>query len=153
MGACLSPHNAYLQSLGLDTLGLRTERSTSNALELARWLENHPAVARVHHTGLESSSFHQIATDQFGEKPCSMLTFDLDSKKRCYEFMNRLELVRRATNLQDNKTLIIHPYSTIFAEFPDEEKAEMGLRNTMIRLSVGIEDVEDLILDFTKALS
>jgi O-acetylhomoserine (thiol)-lyase len=153
MGACLSPQSAYLQSLGLDTLGLRLERSSSNALELARWLEIQPAVSHVHYPGLKSSPFYQPAVEQFGEKPCSLLTFDLDSKERCYAFMNRLGVIRRATNLQDNKTLIIHPHSTIFAEYSDGEKRSMGLRDTMIRLSVGIEEVEDLIGDLKQALS
>ena len=152
LGACLSPHNAYLQSLGLDTLVLRTERSTSNALELARWLEAKAKVKHVHYPALASSPFHRVALEQFGKKPCSILTFDLESKKECYTFMNKLKVVRRATNLQDNKTLIIHPYSTIFAEYPDEKKESMGLRDTMIRCSVGIEEVEDLIDDFSQAL-
>jgi len=153
MGACLSPHNAFLQSLGLDTLDLRTERSTYNALQMALWLENHSDVQEVHYPGLKSSPFHEIAVKQFGEKPCSMLTFNLESKKHCYAFMNRLKLVRRSTNLQDNKSLIIHPYSTIFSEYPADEIEAMGIRDTMIRLSVGIEDIEDLIEDFTQALS
>jgi len=152
MGACLSPHNAYMQSLGLDTLDLRTERSTANALQMALWLENHTAVQGVHYPGLKSSPFHEIAVKQFGEKPCSILTFDLESKKHCYAFMNRLKLARRSTNLQDNKTLIIHPYSTIFAEYPADQIEAMGIRDTMIRLSVGIEDIEDLLEDFTQAL-
>lgn len=153
MGACLSPHNAYMQSLGLDTLVLRTERSTSSALKLASWLEGNPQVKHVNHPGLKSSTYHQLATEQFGPSPCSMLTFDLDSKKSCYTFMNKLQIARRSTNLQDNKTLIIHPYSTIFAEYSTEQKEEMGLRDTMLRLSVGIEEVEDLLEDFSGALS
>lgn len=152
-GACLSPHNAYLQSLGLDTLDLRTQRSTSSAVEIARWLERHSAVTRVHYPGLESSPFHTVALKQFGKNPGSLLTFDLDSKDGCYEFMNKLRLVRLSTNLQDNKTLVIHPYSTIFAEYSSEQKEVMGLRDTMVRLSVGIEDVEDLIEDLDQALS
>jgi O-acetylhomoserine (thiol)-lyase len=153
LGASLSPNNAYLQSLGLDTLALRAERSTSNALKMAKWLEAHPGVTSVHHPGLESSPYHRLAVEQFGPKPCSIFTFDLESKEACYAFMNKLQLARRATNLQDNKTLIIHPYSTIFAEYTDEKKAEMGLRDTMMRLSAGIEEVQDLIDDFDQALS
>ncbi len=152
MGACLSPHNAYLQSLGLDTLALRTQRSTSNCLDIARWLENNDKVNEIHYPGLESSPFHHMAREQFGEKPCSLLTFDLDSKQKCFAFMNKLKLIRRTTNLQDNKTLIIHPASTIFAEYGADEKEKMGLRDTMIRLSVGIEDVEDLLRDIDQAL-
>jgi len=152
MGACLSPHNAYLQSLGLDTLALRTERSTSNALELALWLEKQKAVNRVDFPGLKSSPYYSLALEQYGEKPCSMLTFDLESKAACYAFMNKLQLVRRATNLQDNKTLVIHPYATIFSEYTEEQKLEMGLRDTTLRLSVGIEELDDLIEDLTQAL-
>ena len=122
LGACLSPHNAYLQSLGLDTLALRTERSTSNALELAQCLEKNPQVMRVDFPGLKSSPYHALALEQFGEKPCSMLTFDLESKAACYAFMNKLSVIRRATNLQDNKTLIIHPYATIFSEYSEAER-------------------------------
>jgi O-acetylhomoserine (thiol)-lyase len=152
LGACLSPHNAYMQSLGLDTLALRTERSSSSALELASWLESNPRVKQVNHPGLASSPYHHLATEQFGNSPSSMLTFDLESKAACYAFMNKLQIARRSTNLQDNKTLIIHPYSTIFAEYSSEQKEEMGLRDTMMRVSVGIEELEDLLEDFSQAL-
>jgi O-acetylhomoserine (thiol)-lyase len=153
MGACLSAHNAYLQSLGLDTLELRTDRSASNALDLAKWLEQHPDIRHVHYPGLCSSPYHTISVRQFGSKPCSLLTFDLDSKDKCFHFMNKLNIIRRSTNLQDNKTLIIHPSSTIFAEYSEEQKMNMGLRDTMIRLSVGIEDLEDLKNDLEQALN
>jgi len=153
MGACLSAHNAYLQSLGLDTLELRTDRSTSNALELAKWLDKNPKIQQVHYPGLSGSPFFNISTEQFGQKPCSLLTFDLESKEKCFEFMNKLTLIRRSTNLQDNKTLAIHPSSTIFVEYPEDQKEKMGLRDTMIRLSAGIEDVNDLIDDIEQALN
>lgn len=153
MGACLSAHNAYLQILGLDTLDLRTERSAGNAMVVAQWLDKQSGVQQVHYPGLESSPYHSIAVAQFGDKPCSLLTFDLESKEQCFRLMNRLKVIRRSTNLQDNKTLIIHPSSTIFAEYPEDRQAKMGLRNSMIRLSVGIEDVEDLIDDLGQALS
>ena len=152
MGACLSPHNAYLQSLGLDTLELRTGRSSSNAEAIARWLEENPKINKVHYPGLPSSPYYDISLEQFGEKPCSLLTFDLESKQHCFQFMNRLKVIRRSTNLQDNKTLMIHPSSTIFVEYPDDQKESMGLRDTMIRLSVGIEDLDDLIQDLEQAL-
>jgi len=152
MGACLSPQSAYMQSLGLDTLVLRTERSVSNTLALATWLSNHSKVVSVHYPGLESSPYYQVATEQFGDMPCSVLSFDLGSKAECYSFMNKLKIIRRSTNLQDNKTLIIHPASTIFSEYTPEQKASMGLRDTMIRLSVGIEDIDDLIEDINQAI-
>lgn len=152
MGACLSPHSAYMQSLGLDTLTLRTERSVSNASEIASWLTNHPHINRVDYPGLAHSPYYRVATKQFGDKPCSLLTFDLLSKSECYSFMNKLKLIRRSTNLQDNKSLIIHPDSTIFAEYLPEERANMGIRDTMMRLSVGIEYIDDLIQDLKQAL-
>jgi len=80
------------------------------------------------------------------------LTFDLSSKKECFQFMNRLKIIKRATNLNDNKTLIIHPASTIFCEYAPELKEQMGVRETMMRLAVGIEDIEDIISDIKQAL-
>ena len=80
------------------------------------------------------------------------MTFDLESKEACFAFMNKLQIIRRATNLNDNKSLIIHPHSTIYAEFSDEERQEAGIRDTMMRLSVGIENVDDLIGDIGGAL-
>jgi O-acetylhomoserine (thiol)-lyase len=82
-----------------------------------------------------------------------MMSFDLESKAACFKFMNRLKIIRRATNLNDNKSLIIHPYSTIYAEFSEKERQEAGIRDTMMRLSVGIENVEDLIADVEQALA
>jgi O-acetylhomoserine (thiol)-lyase len=75
------------------------------------------------------------------------MTFDLESKAACFAFMNQLKIIRRATNLNDNKTLIIHPHSTIYSEFTEEERKNANIRDTMMRLSVGIENVEDLIVD------
>jgi O-acetylhomoserine (thiol)-lyase len=80
------------------------------------------------------------------------MTFDLESREACYTFMDRLKIIRRATNLNDNKTLILHPHSTIYAEFTEAERREAGIRDTMLRLSVGIENVEDLMEDIEQAL-
>ena len=96
--------------------------------------------------------YYAVAKRQFGGKFGSMLTFDLEDKEECFSFMNELKVIRRATNLQDNKTLIIHPASTIFCEYSDNEKEEMGVGPAMIRLAVGIEDAEDLIEDIKEAL-
>lgn len=152
LGSCLSPHNAYLQSLGLETLALRLQASCTNALNIAMFLENNKKVQTVNYPGLESSPYHFLALEQFGRKPGSLLTFDLCSKKECFSFLNNLKLIRRATNLQDNRTLILHPASTIFCEYDDQLKKEMGVRETMIRLSVGIEEASDLIADIESAL-
>lgn len=152
LGACLSPHNAYLQSLGLETLALRADRSCSNTKALAEFLSQHPRVKKVNYPGLESSPYHEIATRLFGVRCGALLTFELASKAECFAFLNKLKLLRRATNLNDNKTLALHPASTIFCEYPADLRQAMGVPETLIRLSVGIEDVDDLIADLTQAL-
>jgi len=152
IGACMSPHNAYLQSLGLETLPLRVDVACDNTKNIAEFLEGHKAVKSVNYPGLKSSPYYAVAKKQFNDKPGALLTFDLASKEQCFGFLNRLKLIRRATNLQDNRTLILHPASTIFCEYNDKLKNEMGVRETMIRLSVGIEDYRDLIEDIKQAL-
>jgi len=152
LGSCMSPHNAFLQSVGLETLPLRVDASSKNAQIIAEHLEGHKKIKSVHYPGLKSSSFYEIAKKQFGKRIGGLLTFDLASKAECFKFMNALSLIRRATNLNDNRTLIIHPASTIFCEFDEAEKKEMNVRETMIRLSVGIEDADDLSEDIDQAL-
>ena len=152
MGACLSPHNAFLQSIGLETMALRVEKSCANSLAIAKFLEKHPSVESVNYPGLECSQFYDISKEQFGDKFGALLTFNLKSKEECFKFMNRLKLIRRATNLNDNRSLIIHPSSTIFVEFSDELKNRMGVYDNLIRLAVGIEDIEDLIEEIEQGL-
>lgn len=151
-GACLSPHNAWLQVLGLETLALRVERSSANALAMARFLAGRPEVRAVSYPGLEASPFHAVAARQFGSCCGPLLTCRLAGRSECFAFLDRLRLVRRATNLADNKTLAIHPASTIFAEFPAEERAAMGVPDDLIRISAGIEDPADLLDDLASAL-
>jgi O-acetylhomoserine (thiol)-lyase len=114
VGACLSPHNAYLQTLGLETMSLRIEKSCANTMALAGYLEKQPLVMGVNYPGLASSPYHDLADHQFGGRFGGVLTFDLASREQCFAFMDALQLIRRATNINDNKTLIIHPASTIF---------------------------------------
>ena len=101
----------------------------------------------MNYPGLESSPYHDVATRIFGERCGALVTFELASKKECFAFLNKLKLLRRATNINDNKTLALHPASTIFCEYPADLKRQMGVPETLIRLSVGIEDVEDLHAD------
>ncbi|MFB3812506.1 MAG: O-acetylhomoserine aminocarboxypropyltransferase/cysteine synthase family protein [Terriglobales bacterium] len=154
LGACLSPHNAFLQTLGLETLSLRIDKSCANTLTLARWLKRqHPKVVAVNYPGLESSPCHCLATRLFPRGAGGILTFDLGSREQCFAFADALKVVRRATNINDNKTLILHPASTIFCEYTAEQKAAMGVSDSMLRLSVGIEDVEDIIEDLAGGLA
>lgn len=151
-GGCMTAHSAYFQILGLDILELRVERSVSNCFKLAEYLENNAKIKEVNYPSLKSSMSYLFSMKYFGHKPGAIMTFDLESEEACFRFMNKLKIIRRATNLNDNKTLIIHPYSTIYVEFTPEERAEMGIRPTMMRLSVGIEGVDDLIEDIEQAL-
>jgi O-acetylhomoserine (thiol)-lyase len=152
LGATLSAHNAFLLSLGLETLTLRTIKACQNTLETARWLEKQPAVKRVDYPGLESSPFFELSRKQFQGKPGAVLTFDLDSKESCFKFINALKMIRKATNLNDNKTLILHPASTIFCEYDNQTLDAMKIRQTTVRLAPGIEEAEDIIGDIENAL-
>lgn len=149
-GACLSPHNAYLQSLGLETLSLRLDKMCSNSQKLAEFLERHEQVESVQYPGLPSSPYHETANKLFHGKCGGIVTFDLSSQEACFSFIDKLKLIRRATNINDNKTLILHPASTIFGEFGEEEKKVMGVGSTLLRLSVGIEDYEDILQDLKR---
>jgi len=146
-GACLSAHN------GLETLPLRIDASSRNALTIARFLQKAEGVVSVNYPGLEGSPWHAVAERQFHRGFGGLLTFNLADKNACFAFMDSLKLIRKATNLSDNKTLVIHPASTIFAEFSKEERLSMGISEGLIRLSVGIEDAEDLINDITGGLA
>ena len=152
-GACLAPHNAYLQMLGLETLALRIERSSSNALAVAAWLESQAKVGRVNYPGLASFPAYELAQIQFPRGAGGILTFELADRNAAFDFQNQLRLIRRATNINDNKSLILHPASTIFCEFGPDEKQAMGVSDAMLRLSVGIEDVNDLIEDLERGLA
>lgn len=152
MGSAMTAHTAHVQSIGLDLLELRFERSYSNCMQLGKFLSKHEKVKQITYPGMPDASDYELAKKQFAGKPGTILTFDLESEKACFEFMNRLQLIRRATNLNDNKSLIIHPWSTIYVDFPEEERLSMKIRPTMMRLSVGIEGAEDLMEDIDRAL-
>jgi len=152
LGACMTPHTAYMQTLGLETLGLRIEKSCSNAQKVSHFLDQHSKVTKVNYPGLENSQFHALSSQQFGDRHGGILTFELASQPACFKFIDALRLIRRATNINDNKSLIIHPASTIFAEYSDQEKEEMAIHPTTIRLSMGIEKSEDIIADISQGL-
>ena len=153
MGVYMSPHTAWLQNLGLETLELRYKRSASTCKRLAEFLQTLPAVRQVNYTGLPDNPFYPLSVEQFGEYAGSMLTFCLDDRAACYAFVNRVQLIRRATNLFDNKSLVIHPLSTIYGTLSDEYKKMVEVPDNMLRLSVGLEDLEDLKEDIRQALS
>lgn len=153
LGACLSPFAAYLQSLGLETLQLRFERAATNCRELAVFLESLPQVVKVNYPGLQTSQYHEISERQFGQYPGAILTFDFATHSECFAFLNKLELIKRATNVYDNKTLIIHPASTIYCDLSKDIRESLSVYDTTLRLSVGIEDVSDLKNDILQAIN
>lgn len=152
-GSCMSPYDAYLQSLGLETLALRMERVCENARAIAEFLAGEDAVRSVDYPGLPSSPYHDLANRQFDGRYGGVLAFSLPDKASCFRFLNRLRLMRRSSNLGDNKSLALHSSTTIYVEFTAEEQKAMGVDDTIIRLSVGIEDPDDIIADLRQALA
>ncbi|MBJ6799055.1 O-acetylhomoserine aminocarboxypropyltransferase/cysteine synthase family protein [Geomonas propionica] len=151
-GACAAPLNAFLSGEGLETLALRMERHCSNALVLARFLKEHPKVAWVNYPGLSDSPFHEVAGRQFGGRFGGLLTFGLADKPAAFRLINALRLAKNLANIGDTKTLVIHPASTICADYTLEVKALMGVSEELVRVSVGIEDPADIVEDFRAAL-
>ena len=127
-------------------------RQAANALWLAKELVETPGIRSVNYVGLQDNPFYQLARKQFGPTSGAMLTIDLESKEKCYHFLDRLKLVHRATNLFDSRTLAIHPASTIFGLFPERQLEQMNVRQTTIRLSIGLEAPEDVLMDIMQAL-
>ena len=152
LGAYMTPQVAFLQTMGLETLDARYRVQSSNALALARKLQTLPQIKRVNYVGLEDNPFHELAQRQFGTTAGAMVCIDLESKDACFSMIDHLKLIHRATNLFDNRTLAIHPASTIFGLFPDKMKKAMDVNDTTIRLSIGLEDVDDLFEDIKQAL-
>lgn len=152
LGCCVSPMNSYYNSLGLETLSLRMERHCSNALALAESLEGLDGVREVVYPMLKSSPYYDIANSQFNGKGGGILTLRLFTKERAFAFINQLKYSINITNIGDTKTLVIHPSSTIYAHSNEEEQAKAGVYDDLIRVSVGIEDIEDLKQDFKDAL-
>lgn len=153
LGAYMTPQVAYMQTLGLETMQVRFDRQGMTCLELAGRLQALDGIVSVNYTGLKDNPYYKLSTAQFGKYPGAMLTFDLVSCEACFAFMNRLKLIRRATNLFDNKTLAIHPASTIYGSFTEELRQSMDISQQTIRLSVGLESVDDLYNDIRQALT
>ena len=152
-GACLAPVTAFLNCVGLETLAVRMERACENSLELATWLSGSGLVSEVDYPGLPNAPDHELAARQFGGKFGALVTFRAGSREKAFKFVNSVRYAYRASNIGDVKTLVLHPASTIFADNTPEERELAGVYDDSVRVSVGIEDVEDLIEDFRQALS
>uniref|UniRef100_C6DYK3 O-acetylhomoserine aminocarboxypropyltransferase n=1 Tax=Geobacter sp. (strain M21) TaxID=443144 RepID=C6DYK3_GEOSM len=151
-GACAAPLNSFLLGEGLETLSLRMERHCANALQVARFLQAHEKVAWVNYPGLDDSPFHEVAKRQFDGRFGGLLTFGLADRAAAFRVINNLRLAKNLANIGDTKTLVIHPASTICADYTPEVKALMGVSEEQVRVSVGIEDIEDILEDFAAAL-
>jgi O-acetylhomoserine (thiol)-lyase len=150
-GGTLAPEAAHNLSVGSETLALRLDRACSNAAALAKFLETHPLVSKVYYPGLESHPQHELAGQLFSRFG-GLMSFALKDSVDLFAFLNHLQLVIKSSNLGDTRTLAIPVAHTIFFELGAERRAEMGIPDSMIRLSVGIEDTDDLINDFSQAL-
>lgn len=151
-GATLSPDAAHQIAVGAETIALRMERECANAMALARMLEADPRVAVVHYPGLPSHPQHALASDLFRAYG-ALFSFELRADIDCFDYLNRLKLAISATHLGDTRTLVIPVAHTIFFEMGAERRAAMGIADSLIRVSVGIEDTQDLLGDFSAALA
>ncbi|MDP4270446.1 MAG: PLP-dependent transferase [Bacteroidota bacterium] len=153
VGAYMSPQTAQLQTLGLETVELRFRQASNSAKELAKRMKSLSGIKQVNHIGLEDHPYYSISKEQFGEYTGAMFTFTLDSQEACFAFLNKLKLIRRATNLFDNRTLVIHPASTIYGTFTQAQRDEMDIDDSLIRISIGLESVDELLSDIEQALA
>lgn len=151
MGATLAADAAHRIAVGAETLSLRLDKISSNALALAKYLAKHPGVARVSYPGLESHPQHQRARKLFGGKFSNLLGVELAAGIDSFEFLNQLQVVILATHVGDTRTLALPAAQTIYYEMGPALRAQMGIADGLIRLSIGIEDEEDLLADFAQA--
>ncbi len=153
LGATLAPQSATAIALGMETLDLRLSRSQHNAMQLATFLDNHPKVSKVFYPGLADHPQHFMAREYLNDGYGAILSFDLIDGADPVAFLNEMKLVICATHLGDNRTLALPVAPTIYFENTAEERELMGISDTMLRISVGIEDTQDLIADFDTALN
>lgn len=154
LGPAISPFNSFLLIQGLETLSLRVQRTVDNALELAKWLEKHPKVEEVNYAGLESSKYHTLAKKYLKNGFGGVLTFRLKAgKEAASKFVENLELISHLANVGDAKTLIIHPASTTHSQLSEVEQLAAGVLSDQLRLSIGIEHIDDIKEDLEQAFA
>src|SRR6185312_16678102 len=152
-GPSLSPFNAWLLLKGLETLELRVERHCRSALAMARFLESHPKVGRVIYPGLKSHPQYELAQRQMPGGG-TVVAFDIEGDKAaCFRFLDALTLVDISNNLGDSKSIITHPATTTHSKLKPEARAEVGIGDSLVRLSVGLEGEGDLLRDVERALA
>ena len=153
-GAALSPMNAFQIMQGLETLGLRMERHCENALRVAEYLEAHEQVEWVKYAGLKSSPYYDVCQKVVGGRPSGILSFGIKGGEAAgAKFIDALQMVLRLVNIGDAKSLACHPASTTHRQLNEEELATAGVSKEMVRLSIGIEHIDDILADIEQALA
>ncbi|WP_026954022.1 O-acetylhomoserine aminocarboxypropyltransferase/cysteine synthase family protein [Algoriphagus vanfongensis] len=151
-GPAISPFNSFMLLQGLETLSLRVQRTVDNALELAKWLESHPKVQKVNYPGLESSPYHHLAKKYLKNGFGGVLSFEVKGdKEQTSAIINSLQLISHLANVGDAKTLIIQPSATTHQQLSEEEQKAAGVTPTQLRISLGIEHIEDIKADLQQA--
>jgi len=152
-GPAISPFNSFLLIQGLETLSLRVERTVENAIEIAKWLEAHPKVKSVNYPGLESSPNHEIAKKYLKRGFGGVLSFEVKgTKEETIQLVDNLKLISHLANVGDAKTLIIQPSATTHQQLSAKEQIAAGISETLLRLSIGIEHIDDIKADLAQAL-
>lgn len=153
MGAALSPFNAFLILQGLETLALRMDRHVENALQVATYLQSHPQVSWVNYAGLDTDKYHDLAQRMASGKPSSIISFGIQGGEQAgAKFIDALQMIKRLVNIGDAKSLACHPASTTHRQLNEEELKTAGVSADLVRLSIGIENVQDIIADIDQAL-
>lgn len=154
LGACISPFNAFLLLQGLETLSLRVERHVENALKVVEFLQNHPQVKKVNHPAVKSRFDHALYEKYLPNGGGSIFTFEIDgTAKQAQDFIDRLQLFSLLANVADAKSLVIHPATTTHSQMTSQELAASGIEPNTIRLSIGIENINDIINDLAQAFN
>ena len=154
LGSIQSPQNAFLLNVGLETLPLRMERHCYNALKCAEFLENHDKVAWVNYPGLPGNKYYELAQKYMPNGTCGVIAFGLKGgREAASQMMDKLKLAAIVTHVADARTCVLHPASHTHRQMNDEQLVEAGVAPDLIRLSVGIENVKDIIADLEQALS
>jgi O-acetylhomoserine (thiol)-lyase len=153
LGSALSPFNAFLLLQGLETLHVRMERHCSNALAVAQFLESHKSVSWVNYPGLTSSKYHALARKYLPKGASAIMTFGIKGGQAAgVKFIDAAQFMSHLANVGDAKTLVIHPASTTHRQLSEEEQVKAGVTPDMIRLSIGIENIDDILWDIDQAL-
>ena len=153
LGPAISPFNSFLFLQGIETLGLRMDRHSCNALAVGQWLEKHPLVTWVKYPGLASSPYRELAAKYMPRGSGALMTFGLKGGLEAgRRFIDSVKLLSHLANIGDAKSLVIHPASTTHQQLHDDEKEACGITNDMIRLSIGLEDLDDILWDLDQAL-